>query len=378
MSDIGREISVATGERRNGRYDRKVLDVISVASEAMTLPELGRDALPLLARSVDAAETILYGLAEDGRPISYAGTMSHFFDQYAREYMRLDPQQEALSQRNLPVSHAARVLDMGAFRRTDVYHGAYLTNGIDDIVQVRLRGESYFAPGMATIALFRRPDQPAWGPGEQYILDHSLPALCSAARRATRLAEVLRARPIVEAMADAADPRPRCALDTRGRLIWISPRAATLLGGGENPLVPEALASAAGRLGALATGAHDGPLTGQQCLRSPGGSPLRTELSVAWTADGSPFIQVAIEDFSIPSPAAAALGARAGLTPAETSVLSVLSLGLSNAEIASRLFVSAETVRTHIQRILGKLGVRSRFDAILEVRGATPRRSSTE
>jgi DNA-binding NarL/FixJ family response regulator len=104
----------------------------------------------------------------------------------------------------------------------------------------------------------------------------------------------------------------------------------------------------------------------------PDRPPLRTQLHVAWDTNGAPFISVALEDFSIPSPAAAALGARAGLTPTETVVLSVLSLGLSNAEIASRLFVSTETVRSHLQRILGKLGVRSRFQAILEVRGAAP------
>lgn len=51
------------------------------------------------------------------------------------------------------------------------------------------------------------------------------------------------------------------------------------------------------------------------------------------------------------------------LTRAETRVLHLIGKGLSNREIATHLFVSTETVRTHVHRILGKLGVRSRTAA---------------
>jgi DNA-binding CsgD family transcriptional regulator len=65
--------------------------------------------------------------------------------------------------------------------------------------------------------------------------------------------------------------------------------------------------------------------------------------------------------------ALAVLAARHSLTPAETTVLGQLALGLPNREIARRLFVSFETVRTHVQRVLGKLGVASRVRAALLV-----------
>lgn len=58
-----------------------------------------------------------------------------------------------------------------------------------------------------------------------------------------------------------------------------------------------------------------------------------------------------------------------GLTPAEQGVLEALKDGLNNAEIGRRLFVSPETVRTHLTRIYKKLGVRSRLEAVLKVRG---------
>ena len=63
--------------------------------------------------------------------------------------------------------------------------------------------------------------------------------------------------------------------------------------------------------------------------------------------------------------------ARAGRTPGadlterERSVLDLLAQGLTNAEIARRLFLSEKTVKHHITVILQKLGVRNRVEAAL-------------
>jgi DNA-binding CsgD family transcriptional regulator len=54
----------------------------------------------------------------------------------------------------------------------------------------------------------------------------------------------------------------------------------------------------------------------------------------------------------------------AGLTPREADVLRLLATGLSNAEIAERLFLSSRTVDTHLTSIYGKFGVTSRGAAI--------------
>jgi DNA-binding NarL/FixJ family response regulator len=62
------------------------------------------------------------------------------------------------------------------------------------------------------------------------------------------------------------------------------------------------------------------------------------------------------------------LASRFNLTRREDEVLTLIGDGLSNAEIAATLFVGVSTVKTHINAIFAKLGVRDRAQAIALVR----------
>jgi DNA-binding NarL/FixJ family response regulator len=72
-----------------------------------------------------------------------------------------------------------------------------------------------------------------------------------------------------------------------------------------------------------------------------------------------------IVEFTKPRTTAAPLLGYDELSPRETEVFHLLARGLSNREIGERLYVEETTIKTHVARILQKLGVRDRVQAVV-------------
>jgi DNA-binding NarL/FixJ family response regulator len=72
-----------------------------------------------------------------------------------------------------------------------------------------------------------------------------------------------------------------------------------------------------------------------------------------------------IEEFATRSPSPTPCATLDALTPREREIVAVAAEGLSNEEIADRLFISPATAKTHISRAMHKLGVRDRVQLVV-------------
>lgn len=232
---------------------REVSLAISEAARAATLADIGRYALPAMARALDACPSFLaVAAANFAESEALAGDHKDVLPGYLHEFLIDDPLIAVAVSRPAPVLILEDHLDRRVVRAGRAYNEFHRGHDFEHHMLIRFHGERLTCAGALAMGFTRGRRLPAFGPEQLHAAQLVLPALEGAARRIL-----------------GADP-PALELD-------------------------------------------------------------------------------------------------AGLTPAEARVLAVLMSGASNQEIARRLYVSIPTVKTHVQRILRKLAVTSRAQAIAVV-----------
>jgi DNA-binding CsgD family transcriptional regulator len=344
-------------------------DILRSSFEASTLEDLGTQILPLFDKMFDTSLSILYQCNDRGELVGIGGGLeAHRV--YADRYFSSDPMRNAIQRSDRKILQASQCPEWKVMLKRPIYLDHAKHYGVDDYLLLRLTEAMPFNRGMVGLLLARTLRQPVFSEQEVLLLARLLPALEALVRRSARMEKLLESHSAMEGIVDL-DPRPKIALDVRGSLLWASERAERLTGlkrGGRLP-IPEILVRAARQLGAL-TAKETSPATPFSLVTISGQKmePIHAELRLARTRTGAPFVIAELEIPDIP-PRLAESASRFGLTPAETHVLDLISQGLSNQKIGRRLFVSTATVRTHVGRILSKLGVNSRVQAALLAHG---------
>lgn len=337
---------------------------VRAAAEALRLEDLGAEALEPLLCALGASGILLYRYGAQGQPEGVAGNLVEAVNSYTPELFVEDPVQRQLRRYSDPAGRvliATQQLDRREYHHSAAYRDFYWPFDMEHLLGGALSGGAYGTPGMTGILITRSRCEPDFSEHEQRLLEAVQPHLAALARRSERLAEEARARRGMEAMLLHHLPRPHLVLDTAGRLLWASAPARELLALLPGARVPEELVEGARRLAALVQGgspSHALAYTFRFTLQD--GRALRAELAALRMPDGGLSLDVELEASGLGAAQVAQARECWGLTRAEGEVLALLVTGLTNADMARRLCVSVETVRTHVQRILGKLGVDTR------------------
>ena len=353
---------------KSSHRERLVADTVHAATEAVTFDELGHRVMPLLERLFETRSSLLYR-SDAACPVVPVckSDMANLAPTYVRHYLSEDPLQAAIKRTNPWIAATNRSPEWAQYVGGPS-HDYWLREDMLYFFHGRLLEGSHYSPGMVGYVLARAPGQPPFSVDDEALAARLLPALQGAAHRITRTLTSAQAAQTLEGLIEGCDRPPTLAADLSGRLLWASPGAGFCLAGLPRAALPEPLSTAAREMSADSRQPDSDPRRTVP-FQAPDGGRVSAQLRLCRPCGGEPFIAIELERPGIDS-ATGRVAERHGLTPAEARVLSAIARGSRDQEIAAATHTSIATVRTHVTRILSKLGVRSRVEAALLARGA--------
>lgn len=356
--------------------ERLIEDIIRVSVESIAFEDVGEKILPLLDRLLNTSGSLFYRCDDDGIMVPMGGSFCEVAEQYRDHYINLDPLQKGLRRDNFRLHRAASLPEWESYVKGPVYNECTHPNLIDDFYHLILQGDKFQGPNMVGIMLARTTKQSEFTESDTIHLARILPTLQTLIQRCTRLENQLGSLSFMEPALEANHPYA-LLFNLKGKATWASTQASSLLNvqrkGKNNSL--EKLTEAVVQLGKLYQ-TRPSQLSPETTAMIPqdGGPPITADLRVVRTRNGEPFIFVEL-DAPLLSPLLRKTALAYKLSAAEIEVLKLIAQGLSDREIAAKLFITQATVRTHVGNILSKMGVRSRIQAALRVYGVIPKES---
>lgn len=358
-------------------------------------PSRWRDVLIRISDHLDAEGGMLAHVPArgTGAPIMTYGRLSEEHGRLFQTHYAWNPW--TIAMRDVPMGRAVVVnslLEHGAIFKTDFYADVLRPQGHVDIIDLGHAAVSRDGGiGGFGFCLSARGAEKAHRNVRrlQRLAPHLSRAL-DASLQFGRLADGVRhLESVLQLM-----PNPALLLDRRGRVTHANPAAEALLRARDglsftldgslqlaaaSPAETTALSKALAQALAVASGAGDKLGEPLRLCRPSGAAPLLVmpvplppPALALWDLFERPRVLVLIVDPGAPARAAAgAIQAVFGLTASEARVAALIAGGLSGPQVAAKLGLSPETVKTHLKRCFDKTGVHSQV-ALARLLGALP------
>jgi len=350
----------------------KLEAAITAASDAISLEEIASRALPALSDAVGACDGFVYSFAPDRLPFGVGKAQWAMSEYVEKRYIDDDPHAHFGRRDGAVVRVASELIERKELHRSRAYREFFRAEHVEYSANLRLTPEVFGEPGASFMFMMRRPDQTDFTREEAEVMAAAMPAFQAAARRQTRIEASLAKGKMLETVVETLIGEPVLVFDQQGRPIWRSESARDAVGTSPNEsrLLSMKLSDEARRLAAASQRDGNARRTkmGIELPHHAGPSAASADLLIAPGVRGNPYVVARLHRGKTNSIKLGMLADQYELTPTETAVLAQIAEGLSNKEIAERQRISLETARTHVHRVLQKLGVPTRTRAALLTR----------